>query len=464
MFVLLFSIGIAWASLRAWEQMRGEVATATAPARARARAGRAKRAEQIRKRGWKHPSRWALAAGVGTVRTGRGTARAVRATPHVVRTTVRVGRAGVRGWRAGWAEGKQRGQQRHDAYVARRQERKTAKAEAKQAKAPAAAPAAPKPPTAEPTRPTGDEPRKQDGADTTRIADAIRAGRRSGPADGDGEGDWRIPPPVQPKPSGDECADGHTPGRVSSSEPRGDGSVVLHTVCARCGTELHRVKGFGRSTPRGPADKVDEEDYTRSPWVPKSEDTPASEPDVTTRPSEDLSTAEHAGWQIRGRTGDPWETIATADATDWQNRPVTVTTVDGKTADIKAGQQVQIRPAPADPAADQRAGTATREDTAVSTATASGEAPNIVAARDNLQAVVEQCQQTETVIDNLTGSLTSNDMDPETLREVAAIQDSASNMRAQAQTALNGLESRHRQMEEAVNSTQHAAKTQFYRH
>lgn len=93
-----------------------------------------------------------------------------------------------------------------------------------------------------------------------------------------------------------------------------------------------------------------------------------------------------------------------------------------------------------------------------------GEAPTIEQARDNLQALVAESEQTSVRVDQLSASLQTADLDPQTLGEVAEVLEAADQMKAAAARALQGLDARHSQMEEAVNSTPHAAKTEFYRH
>lgn len=93
-----------------------------------------------------------------------------------------------------------------------------------------------------------------------------------------------------------------------------------------------------------------------------------------------------------------------------------------------------------------------------------GEAPNIQAAREALTAIAEEAEQTNTAIDQLSASLSSADMDSDTLGEVSEILEAADNLKSAVDHALAGLDSRHQVMEEAVNSTPHAAKTEFYRH
>lgn len=96
--------------------------------------------------------------------------------------------------------------------------------------------------------------------------------------------------------------------------------------------------------------------------------------------------------------------------------------------------------------------------------TTTGEAPNIEAARQTLKAIAEEAEQANTAIDSLSASLASADMDSQTLQEVSEILEAADGLKTAADQAVAGMDSRHQVMEEAVNSTPHAAKTEFYRH
>lgn len=110
-------------------------------------------------------------------------------------------------------------------------------------------------------------------------------------------------------------------------------------------------------------------------------------------------------------------------------------------------------------------GTAPPTGTGVAMAsTTTGEAPNIEAARTALQALRTEAEQTVSRVDQLAGSLQSANVDAQTLGEVAEVLDAADTMKAAAEKALSGLQSRHAVMEEAVNSTPHAANTDWYRH
>jgi len=98
------------------------------------------------------------------------------------------------------------------------------------------------------------------------------------------------------------------------------------------------------------------------------------------------------------------------------------------------------------------------------TVDSAGEAVNIAAARAALDAIVKAADQAVSTIDNLSASMHGADMDSDTLSEVAAVLEAATAMQAAASKARNGLDDRHAVMEEAVNATPHAAKTDFYRH
>jgi len=98
------------------------------------------------------------------------------------------------------------------------------------------------------------------------------------------------------------------------------------------------------------------------------------------------------------------------------------------------------------------------------TVDSTGEAVNIAAARAALDAIVAAANQAVGAIDNLSASMHSADLDTDTLSEVATVLEAASAMQAAAAKARSGLDDRHAVMEEAVNTTPHAAKTDFYRH
>jgi hypothetical protein len=97
-------------------------------------------------------------------------------------------------------------------------------------------------------------------------------------------------------------------------------------------------------------------------------------------------------------------------------------------------------------------------------ASTGGEALNIDQARQVLKEIHTKAADFVTAVDTLSASLQAADMDAQTIGEVADILDAASVTQTAADKAVRGLDSRHAHMEEAVNSTPHAAKTEFYRH
>lgn len=99
---LLIAFALAWAIVGACHEIASEARAGAARTRDKYRHAATRRAAEIRRRGWKHPSRWALAAGTSSVVVARATGRG----------SVRASRAAVRGWRQGWADGKERYRQR----------------------------------------------------------------------------------------------------------------------------------------------------------------------------------------------------------------------------------------------------------------------------------------------------------------------------------------------------------------
>ncbi|MPZ67524.1 MAG: hypothetical protein GEU83_19195 [Pseudonocardiaceae bacterium] len=93
-----------------------------------------------------------------------------------------------------------------------------------------------------------------------------------------------------------------------------------------------------------------------------------------------------------------------------------------------------------------------------------GEASSMDAALDVLRALRALADSACARVEQLAGSLQSADLDAQTLGEVAAILDASDSMKTAANRALNGLQRRHGQMHEAVNTTAHAAHTEWYRH
>jgi len=93
-------------------------------------------------------------------------------------------------------------------------------------------------------------------------------------------------------------------------------------------------------------------------------------------------------------------------------------------------------------------------------------------------AAHEQAKGMAAAAEQMLAGLTTADLDPQTLAEVAALQEQAARLeqaatelqvaaegtQAAATAAMTGLNSRHGNVEEAVNSTPHAAQTGWYRH
>ena len=93
-----------------------------------------------------------------------------------------------------------------------------------------------------------------------------------------------------------------------------------------------------------------------------------------------------------------------------------------------------------------------------------GGAHGIQAARTALRAIANTADDAASLIGVLAASLADADMDPATLAEVADILEAASELRGAADKAVDGLNRRHAQIEQAINATPHVAKTSFYRH
>jgi hypothetical protein len=93
-----------------------------------------------------------------------------------------------------------------------------------------------------------------------------------------------------------------------------------------------------------------------------------------------------------------------------------------------------------------------------------GEAQGIQAARTALRAIAKTADNAASSIGVLAASLADADMDPATLAEVTDILEAASELRGAADKAVDGLNRRHAQIEQAVNASPHVAKTSFYRH
>lgn len=94
----------------------------------------------------------------------------------------------------------------------------------------------------------------------------------------------------------------------------------------------------------------------------------------------------------------------------------------------------------------------------------SGEAANIEAARSSLASFTQSAAELAQAAEQMGADLAANDLDNQTLAEVAALMDKAQELQGQAQQGLNGLNSRHQVMEEAHSATPHPAKREFYQH
>lgn len=89
----------------------------------------------------------------------------------------------------------------------------------------------------------------------------------------------------------------------------------------------------------------------------------------------------------------------------------------------------------------------------------------------------DQAKGLAAAAEQMLGDLTTADLDAQTLADITALQEQAAELEAAAQRlsiaaegthaaaggALSGMDSRHRGVEEAVNATQHAAATDWYR-
>lgn len=100
----------------------------------------------------------------------------------------------------------------------------------------------------------------------------------------------------------------------------------------------------------------------------------------------------------------------------------------------------------------------------VAVANVTGEAPNIEAARNTFQELRKEAEQTVSRVDQLAASLQQAKLDPQTLGEVANVLEAADGLKASVERAYAGMNTRHSVMEEAVNSTPHAASTEWYKH
>lgn len=94
----------------------------------------------------------------------------------------------------------------------------------------------------------------------------------------------------------------------------------------------------------------------------------------------------------------------------------------------------------------------------------SGEAANIEAARTSLASFTQSAAELAQAAEQMGADLAANDLDNQTLADVAALMDKAQELQGQARQGLNGLNSRHQVMEEAHSATPHPAKREFYQH
>lgn len=93
-----------------------------------------------------------------------------------------------------------------------------------------------------------------------------------------------------------------------------------------------------------------------------------------------------------------------------------------------------------------------------------GDGATIGATRQALMRMRDEAEQLARDLETLQASLTTAHLDHATLCDIADVLDAAGICRTTAAAALAGLNARHTAMEEAVNATQHPAKTRFYRH
>lgn len=122
-------------------------------------------------------------------------------------------------------------------------------------------------------------------------------------------------------------------------------------------------------------------------------------------------------------------------------------------------------PPPAEPGPPgQDAGAAPADHDRGGNMTVTGEAANIEAARTSLTSFAQSAAELAQAAEHMGADLASNDLDNQTLSDVASLMDKAQELQQQAQQALTGLDSRHRVMEEAHAATPHPAKREFYQH
>ncbi|GEL19329.1 hypothetical protein [Pseudonocardia asaccharolytica] len=101
---MLLLFAVAYAIVGAVEQGWADTRAGARATTVRARRAAAAKAEQVRRRGWRSPARWALAGGVGAGVVARGTWRITRGA----------GRSLGAGWRRGWEKGTARAVERRE--------------------------------------------------------------------------------------------------------------------------------------------------------------------------------------------------------------------------------------------------------------------------------------------------------------------------------------------------------------
>lgn len=144
--------------------------------------------------------------------------------------------------------------------------------------------------------------------------------------------------------------------------------------------------------------------------------------------------------------------------------------------DCLAEQAARSAPAPAtstelaapaagtEPDGQPAAGSSPEGDTVTNpNPTITAEAYNIEGTRTALEQAATVAEHAMSALDGLLGGLSAHDIDPATHGEVADIFTAAEQMKTAAEKALAGLNSRHAQVEEAINSTDHAAQRDFYK-
>jgi hypothetical protein len=93
-----------------------------------------------------------------------------------------------------------------------------------------------------------------------------------------------------------------------------------------------------------------------------------------------------------------------------------------------------------------------------------GEALTYEQTQATLKQMHDAATELASAVDGLQASLSSADLDRQTLGEIADILDAAQTVQSSAQRALAGLETRHAHLAEAISAAPHVAKTEFYRH